>query len=425
MQRFDTLTTGENIDKVTFAMDDKPVLTKKRPPFSVELDLGSVPRPRVLTVTAYDAAGVQVASDELLVNASPNRFQVRLVEPQQGRRYDGSLLARAEATAPDGQAVERVEFYLNETRISTVYQPPYQQPILLPKDDSLAYVRAVAYLPDGNSTEHLVFVNAPENMAEVDVDFVELYTTVLDKENRPVAGLEAKDFTIFEDGVKQEMARFETVTDLPVHAAVALDVSASMNDSLDRARQAALQFFQGILRPKDRAALITFNDHPNLAAKFTNDVPTLAGGLAGLKAERGTSLYDTVIFSLYYFSGIRGQRAILLLSDGKDEGSRFTFEDALDYARRAGVTIYSIGLGEDIEKKKLARLSEETGGRSFFVKNADELAAIYAAIEEELRSQYFIAYQSNNATGGTGFRTVELKVGKPGTEAKTIRGYYP
>ena len=425
MQRFDTLTTGENIGKVTFAMDGKPVLTKKRPPFSVELDLGSLPRPRTLTATAYDPAGVQVASDELLVNASPNRFQVRLVEPQRGRRYDGSLLARAEATAPDGQAVERVELFLNETRVATLFQPPYQQPILLPKDEPLTYVRAVAYLPDGNSTEHLVFVNAPDNLTEVEVDFVELYTTVLDRESRPVSGLGEKDFTVFEEGVKQEIARFETVSDLPIHAAVALDISASMTESLDKARQAALQFLQETLRPRDRAALITFNDHPNLAVKFTNDLPTLAGGLAGLKAERGTSLFDTIVFSLYYFSGIRGQRAILLLSDGKDEGSRFTYDDALDYARRAGVTIYSIGLGEDVDKKKLSKLSEETGGRSFFVKSADELAGIYATIEDELRSQYLIAYQSNNASGGTGFRTVELKVGKPGTEAKTIRGYYP
>ena len=425
MQRFDTLTTGENIGKVTFAMDGKPVLTKKRPPFSVELDLGSLPRPRTLTATAYDPAGVQVASDELLVNASPNRFQVRLVEPQRGRRYDGSLLARAEATAPDGQAVERVELFLNETRVATLFQPPYQQPILLPKDEPLTYVRAVAYLPDGNSTEHLVFVNAPDNLTEVEVDFVELYTTVLDRESRPVSGLGEKDFTVFEEGVKQEIARFETVSDLPIHAAVALDISASMTESLDKARQAALQFLQETLRPRDRAALITFNDHPNLAVKFTNDLPTLAGGLAGLKAERGTSLFDTIVFSLYYFSGIRGQRAILLLSDGKDEGSRFTYDDALDYARRAGVTIYSIGLGDDVDKKKLSKLSEETGGRSFFVKSADELAGIYATIEDELRSQYLIAYQSNNASGGTGFRTVELKVGKPGTEAKTIRGYYP
>jgi tyrosine-protein kinase Etk/Wzc len=177
---------------------------------------------------------------------------------------------------------------------------------------------------------------------------------------------------------------------------VVLDVSASMEESLDKAKKAALTFLEETIQPKDRAAVITFNDHPNLLVKFTNDVTTLAGGLAGLKAERGTALYDTVVFSLFYFSGLKGQRAMLLLSDGKDEGSRFSFEEAVDYARRAGVTIYAIGLGEDLEKKKLAKFADETGGRAFFLKTVDELPAIYKAIENELRSQYLIAYQSTN-----------------------------
>ena len=86
--------------------------------------------------------------------------------------------------------------------------------------------------------------------------------------------------------------------------------------------------------------------------KFTNDVTPLAGGLAGLKAERGTALYDSLIFSLFYFNGVKGQRAVLLLSDGKDEGSRFSYEDALDYARRAGVAIYAIGLGEELRQEE-------------------------------------------------------------------------
>ncbi len=321
--------------------------------------------------------------------------------------------------------MERVEFFLNETRVATLYQPPWVQPIVLPKAESIAYVRALAYLKDGNSTENLVFVNAPDDMAEVNINFVELYTSVLDRQKRPVEGLEQKSFSVTEDGTKQEISRFERVTNLPIHAAVALDISASMDKSLDKARQAALEFFQRTIRPKDRAAVVTFNDHPNLTVKFTNDVPTLAGGLAGLKAERGTALYDSIIFTLYYFTGIKGQRALLLLSDGKDEGSRFTFDDALDYARRAGVTIYAIGLGEDVDKRKLSRLSEETGGRAFFLKNVDELAGIYAGVEQELRSQYLIAYQSTNTSGGNVFRSVELKVDRPGLEAKTIRGYYP
>ena len=138
------------------------------------------------------------------------------------------------------------------------------------------------------------------------------------------------------------------------------------------------------------------------------------------------ALYDTIIFSLFYFNGVKGQRAVLLLSDGKDEGSRFSYEDALDYARRAGVTIYSIALGDDVDRKKLEKISEETGGRAFFLQGTAELAGIYKTIEEELRSKYLIAYQSSNTSGRDEFRTVDLKVvGKPGVEAKTLRGYYP
>jgi len=297
--------------------------------------------------------------------------------------------------------------------------------VVLPKGQPVAYVRAVAYLTDGNSTEDLVFVNSPDTLEELDIQFVELYTSALDRQGRPVPGLAQKDFAVSEDGVRQEIARFEQVSNLPIHAAVALDISASMAANLDQTREAALRFLQQTIQPKDRASIITFNDRPNLAVKFTKDLTTLAGGLAGLKAERGTALYDTIIFSLFYFNGVKGQRALLLLSDGKDEGSRFSFEDAQDYARRAGVTIYAIGLGDDVDRKKLEKISEETGGRAFFVQHTSELDVIYQNIETELRSKYLIAYQSTNTGGGDGFREVDLKVSKPGVEAKTIRGYYP
>ncbi len=426
MQRFDTLTTGPGIEKVTFSLDGKPVLTKRSPPFSVELDLGGAPRTRTLAVAAYDAKGETLAADEMQINATGNRFRVHLAEPQKGKRYQSSLLARAEVEVPEEETVERVELYLNETRIATLYQPPYIHPVVLPKGDALAYVRAVAYLTDGNSTESLTFVNAPEGMAQVDVNFVELYATVLDRHGRPVtAGFSARDFTVAEDGVRQQIARCEPVTDLPIHAAVAIDVSASMAPNLGKAQAAALQFLQGMVRPKDRAEVITFNDHPAQRVKFTRDIKTLAGGLAGLKAERGTALYDSLIFSFYTFNGLKGRRALLLLSDGKDEGSRFSFEEALDFARRAGVTVYAVGLGDDVDKRKLAKIAEETGGRAFFPRQAGELAGIYAGIEEELRSQVLIAYQSTSTRNDPGFRLVDLKVNRPGVEAKTVRGYYP
>jgi VWFA-related protein len=161
---------------------------------------------------------------------------------------------------------------------------------------------------------------------------------------------------------------------------------------------------------------------------MTGDVEALAGGLAGLKAERGTSLYDAVVFSLFYFNGVKGQRALLVLSDGEDQNSRFRFDETLDFARRAGVAIYTVGLGigrGGDTRKVLRRLAEETGGRSFFIDGAAELGAVYDSVQRELRSRYLLAYQSTNASREQKFRTVDVAVDRAGLEAKTMRGYYP
>ncbi|MEJ2084772.1 MAG: VWA domain-containing protein [Acidobacteriota bacterium] len=429
MIRVDTLATGKDIDQVVFNVDGRENIIKKSPPWSVELDMGSLPNVRTLTVIAQDSGGRELARDERQLNASPHRFDVQLIEPRRTRRYNRSLRAEARVDVPEGAVVERVEFYLNETLQSTLYQAPWVQPMMLDSSGELAYVRAVAYQPDGNFVEDTVWVNAPDYMENLEIQFVELYITVLDKQGHPVQGLDKENFRVFEDGLPQEVRRFDLVTNLPINAGIVLDVSASMEKNMGIARAAALEFFEQSIEAKDRATLVTFNDHPNLAVKFTNDLPTLASGLAGLKAERGTALYDSVIFALYYFNGIKGQRALILLSDGKDEHSKFAWEETIEYARRAGVSIYSIGLGLSGKlgeaKKKLKKLAEETGGRAFFIDGVDELGSIYRTIQEELRSRYYLAYQSTNTAEDDEFRTVEVELDRSGLEAKTLRGYYP
>lgn len=427
--RIDTLNTGSDIDHVTFLLEGKPILTKRQPPFSVELDLGRMPRLRTLTAIAYDASDNELVRDQLVLNASSHRFDVRLIEPRRGESYERSLRAEARVVVPEGKVVERVEFYLNETEIATLYQPPWVQSIALPPGGELSYVRALAIQPDGNQTEDLVFVNAPDYLEEVDIQFVELYIAALDGNRRPVDGLSQSDFTISEDGIAQQATRFDKVSDLPIHAGILLDTSASMEGSIEDAKQAALTFFEQIITPKDRATLITFNDIPFLAAKFTNELKNLGRGLAGLKAERGTSLYDSLVFALQYFNGIKGQRALIVLSDGQDEHSRFDFENTLEFAQRAGVAIYSIGLNMPSKlrdaKKKLRKFADQTGGRAFFIDDSSELPAIYAAIQNELRSRYYLAYQSTNTAPSEEFRTIEVDIAQRDLEAKTLRGYYP
>ncbi|HSS75640.1 MAG TPA: VWA domain-containing protein [Thermoanaerobaculia bacterium] len=432
--RVEALANGTGIVKVSFELDGRPVLTKGRPPYSVELNLGIQPRVHTLKALALDGAGKKVAEDQIELNAGPHRFAVRLVEPQPGKVYKSSLRAQAQVDVPEGDKLDRVEIYLNDDRVATLYQPPFTQPIFLPQRKDITWVRAVAFLDDGNSTESTVLVNAPELTGHVDVQFVELYTSVVDGKGKPVQGLKKEDFSVAEDGAPQQVRRFELVKDVPIYAGILLDTSSSMSEAskLDEAVKGALRFFQKVITPKDRASVITFSGQPTLAVRFTNDETVLAGGLAGLKADGNTALYDSIIYSLYYFGGIKGKRAIILLSDGKDEGSHYSFSDALEYARRSGVSIYTVGINLSTQEAdvrlKLSRLADETGGRFFFIQKASELERIYDTIQSELRSQYLLAYQSTKERepgDAEKFRTVEVKLARPGLEAKTLRGYYP
>jgi Ca-activated chloride channel homolog len=425
--RFDTLVTGDAIQRVVFRLDDGVQVTKNRPPFNVELDLGPFPRLHKLEVGGYDAEGRLVAADSIELNAGGERFTVRLLQPRGGARVGESLLARAEVKVPSGSTLDRVVFQLNEEPVATLYQEPFSQPLLLPEPGALTMVRAVAYLADGNQAEDHVFVNAPAELEELEVQFVELYASVSDRSGRPVEGLERTSFKILEDGVEQAVSRFERVEDLPIHVGVVIDNSASMRHALQATRQAALEFFERTIEAEDRAALITFNRFPNLAVQLTNDLKMLGGGLAGLTAEGQTALYDSLMFALYYLTGVSGQRAILLLSDGRDEVSRFDFDDTLEYARRAGVTIYAVGLQlpDGFARSELAAIAAETGGQSYFVRDVEELPEIYRAIEREMRSQYLLAYQSTNTAKSNAFRAIEVRVSAPGVKVRTMSGYYP
>ncbi len=420
---------GDGIARVAFELNGRPVMRKSRPPYSVELNLGDRPSVHTLRAVALDEEGKELASDEVLINAGPHRFSVRLIEPQSGKSYSSSIRAHAEVEVPEGERLERVELYLNETRVATLYQPPFEQPILLDGSGELTYVRAVAYLRGGNSAEDVKIINAPDYIDNLKVQFVELFTTVVDKGGDFVEGLTPEDFSVFEDGDPQKIRRFETMRDLPIRAGLVLDTSLSMMPALSDVKKAAHRFFESVLTERDRAALITFNDEPQLVVRFTNSQEVLAGGLTGLVTEGETALYDTVIFSLHYFSGLQGKRAIVILTDGEDSISTYSYGDAIDFARRTGVAVYVVGLhleskGNDV-RMRMQRLASETGGECYFIDSARHLERVYDSIQEELRSQYLIAYQSTNGNGGEEFREVQVEMHTKGLEAKTIRGYYP
>jgi VWFA-related protein len=419
---------GSGVARVRFLLDDKPILAKARPPSSVEVDLGQEPRLHQLTVIAEAADGHELARDEVAVNAGPHRFAVRLVEPKPGSARAGEpVRAEAVVEVPGGEELDRVEMFVDETHLATLYGPPFAQSLVPPGGRPVSYVRAVAYLKSGAAAEDIAFLNAPRERAAVDVDLVELYTAATDRHGRPVPDLTPADFRVREDGRPQTLLRCEFVEDLPIHAAVLIDTSSSMIEELDQAVAAATRFFEQLLTPRDRAAVISFADKPELRVAFTHDPAVLAGGLAQLEADGETALYDSVVYSLWYFSGIRGKRVLVLLSDGEDVKSRYNFEEVVDFARRSGVAIYPIGLGlsstAQVARMALQRLAAETGGTAFFVERSSSFDNVYRSIERELRSQYLLAYQSDGT--GTGFRKVDVQVTRPGVNASSAKGYYP
>lgn len=431
--RAETLVTGDRISKVEFIVDEKTQLTKSRAPFDAELRLAQYPQEQTIRVEGYDDAGELVAADELLINQQRGELRVQISEPRRGVMASGQVDVRAQVVVPEERRVVEVTFAVNDTVQETRDKPPWSATVDVvdaPSEQQLNYLTVKAKLDDGTLAEDVRFLNAPNFMEEVEVDLIELYTTVVSRSNSIVQGLEESAFTVLEDGRRQTVSRFELVDDLALSIGVTIDTSGSMLESLGEARRSAKGFLESILTPRDRSFAVSFSNRPALLMTRTSDVAAVTQALDGLRASGSTSLYDAVVTSLYYFRGVKGRRALVLLSDGEDTASSLSYREALEYAKRSGVAIYSIGLNigrlQAGVRGKLQELSKETGGRSYFINNADELRAVYGQIEKELRSQYLLAYTSDRppGEGDKEFRKVEVKV-KGGAKARTISGYYP
>jgi len=430
--RAEVLVSGERIVKVAFLVDGTAQLTRSRPPFSAELRLPALPNEIVVRAEGYDAEGVLVVADEVVLNQPTGELRVRIVEPRRGVSGPGRVKARAEITVPEGKRVERLEWRLDDATVASLERAPWQAEVELPAPvgETISYLTAIATLDDGSRAEDVRFLNTPRYFEAVDVSLVELYTTVSDRSARLVPGLTVEDFAVREDGRPQKITKFELVENLPLTLGLVLDTSGSMASSLGEAQRAAVGFLEAVMTPRDQAFALTFSDKPLLVMPRTSDVGAVEEALEDLKAYGWTSLHDAVVHSLYYFRGTRGRRAMVLLSDGEDTASSIPWRDALEYARRSGVAVYSIGLalrpfGFPDVRDRLKTLSEETGGRAFFIDKAEDLHAVYEEIERELRSQYLLAYASDSQSHAPGFRAIEVEVRGGKLKARTLRGYYP
>jgi VWFA-related protein len=427
--RFQTLVTTDAIDRVEFFLDGEPAGADETPPFSATLDLGAEPRPHAVRAVAYDRSGRVLGEHLLELNAASARafsIAIRALDASAG----GSWELEAEVVLPAGAALERVEVYKNQELLARLTQPPFRAsvPGAAGAVDPADYVRVVAYLADGTSAEDVRFLAAGVAGERVEVNLVELFAVVTGKDGEPVEGLAAEDFEILLEGKPRPVERFQHADEVPLTLGLAVDTSGSMWPLMIDTRQAASRFLVNTLIPGDRALLVAFSNRPRLVAGPTGDLQTLLQGFGRLSAEGATALYDSIVFSLVQLQEAGehgdGRRAVVLLTDGQDYGSRFHPRRVIDDARAQGTPVYVVSLAGlynergSVRKPDLEAIVGHTGGRIYYIENVAELGEAYDQINRELRTQYVLAFATDRPLTESQLRSVKLRMKRPGLEAR-------
>jgi len=291
---------------------------------------------------------------------------------------------------------------------------------------------------------------------KVDVDVVNILASVRDKRGALIPTLQKEDFIVLEDGKAQTIKYFTKETDLPLTIGLLVDVSGSQRNLIDIERSAASQFFRDVLRKKDLAFLISFGEENELLQDYTGSARLLTEGLSQLRVSsgvggihpgpvptmggpRGTVLYDAIYLAAdEKLKGEVGRKVIVVITDGVDQGSRMTRNQAIEAAQKADAVIYSIdysdpraygggfgsfgggGLGEG----ELRKMSDETGGRVYKVDRRHSLEDVFKELQDEMRSQYSIAYTPTNEVKDGGYRHLEVRMANKDLKAQARKGYY-
>jgi Ca-activated chloride channel family protein len=263
------------------------------------------------------------------------------------------------------------------------------------------------------------------------VDLVLLTISVTDMEDHYITDLTKNDFIIYDNGRAQEIALFEK-TSRPITIALLIDGSGSMFEIMDKVKKAAVSFIDNAVRDEDQMLLIKFASEVKPLTDITSDEKDVKEMINGIEAYGGTALYDAIHHAISRLRFLRERKAIIVLTDGKDEsfmgegpGSLNSLDDVINLARTSNVIIYPIRLAptDALAEAAMKRLAEETGGRFYSTHRIKKLAGIYSKIGEELRSQYQIGYYPKGSLIKGDWHSVKVELVPPGLRARTRTGY--
>jgi Ca-activated chloride channel family protein len=270
---------------------------------------------------------------------------------------------------------------------------------------------------------------------KVEVDLVLIPVTITDPMNRLVTGLEKENFTVMDNGERQEIRHFSS-EDAPISLGVIFDMSGSMKDKIEKSREAVVEFFK-TANPQDEFFMVAFNERPVLLSDFTQSIESIQGQLVYAEPRGRTALLDSIYLAISKMREAHNQKkALLIISDGGDNHSRYTESEIKSMVKEADVQIYAIGLyssapgttEEQTGPATLSSITDVTGGRTFTVDNPNELADVATKIGIELRNQYVLGYRPKTPVKDGKWRKIKVKLNPPkGLPPLTVyakSGYY-
>jgi Ca-activated chloride channel family protein len=381
-----------------------------------------------MRAVGYDLEGRVVADDEMVVNDPRPPFRVRLQAPSQWPE-SGAVELHANVLRPAEVGVSAVDFYVGEELVGTDETPPYSAVLGAEKFPAAVYARVVARANGGRESNDVVFFGDRAH-AQTDVTVQQIPVSIA----KGTPPLLAEHVTLVDNGVMRPIEALVAANDQPLNVILLIDYSESMLEELPVVKAAAKEFAKALLRPQDRLAVVGFNQRAFWMTGYTNDWNKVAQVVDQVKPIGETHLYDSVIEMLYELQKTPGRHALVVLTDGVDQGSRFKLDHLVHYARYAGVPVYPVvknkslsrwmklGIGR-VQARRLANIAEDTGATYFIIQSERELAKVYGRIAHELRQQYRIVFHSDSDVPD-GWRTLRI-VSNAGHSLRVPRGYFP
>ncbi|HKR66675.1 MAG TPA: VWA domain-containing protein [Thermoanaerobaculia bacterium] len=409
---------GYDSAKVAVIVDGQQVAAGLTMPYHLAVDFGPSALQHTITIIAT-AHGKHTRWTETINEGKlPLSINVKAIDAVTG-------VFEAETTAPAEDPIEIVQLWDNGEVAAEVKEAPYRFTVPA-KLLSTGFVQVTARTKSGEEAADFWSAAGNVHVGELQVRTVPIFVSVVDRDGVTHDNVDRSLFRILDNETEATIIEFGKAFDQPISIALLLDASSSMTYSMQRAAKAASEFVEHALKQGDRCSVTAVQDVPRRKQPLTDDRTAIASALNGIAPVGRTALYDAIASAIRELRDEKNRRAIVILTDGSDTSSNWSFEETEHLAREAGIPLYFIAYeGEDDSRNldRLSYLATQTGG---FVATATQqnLMARYAEIEKDLRAQFAITYQVSDFGKSNEWRNVHVLVNSPKLTARTIKGYF-